>query len=87
MLVNAIAQPSQRLLGVEPVAQKTNEIPTAQTLIRRLDLTGRMVQADGMHTQHQTAHQIHLRAGSRLQHDSPGQPTDDPQNGPATPAG
>ena len=58
LLVNAIAQPSQRLLGVEPVANKTNEIPTAQTLIKRLDLRGRMTQLDGMHTQHQTVHQI-----------------------------
>jgi hypothetical protein len=64
MLVNAIAQPSQRLQGVEPVAQKTNEIPTAQTLIRRLDLTGRMVQLDGMHTQHQTAYQILYEQGA-----------------------
>jgi hypothetical protein len=64
MLVNAIAQPSQRLLGVEPVAQKTNEIPTAQTLIRRLDLTGRIVQLDGMHTQHQTAYQILYEQGA-----------------------
>jgi len=58
MLVNAIAQPSQRLLGVEAVAAKTNEIPTARKLIQRLDLTGRTVQLDGMHTQHQTVHQI-----------------------------
>jgi hypothetical protein len=58
MLVNAIAQPSQRLLGVEAVDKKTNEIPTARTLIRRLDLKGRMVQLDGMHTQHQTVHEI-----------------------------
>jgi hypothetical protein len=58
MLVNAIAQPSQRLMGVEPVAPQTNEIPTAQTLIERLDLAGRMVQLDAMHTQHQTVHQI-----------------------------
>jgi len=58
MLVNAIAQPSQRLLGVEPVANKTNEIPTARTLIKRLDLRGRMTQLDGMHTQHQTVQQI-----------------------------
>jgi hypothetical protein len=64
MLVNAIAQPSQRLQGVEPVAQKTNEIPTAQTLIRRLDLTGRLVQLDGMHTQHQTAYQILYEQGA-----------------------
>jgi hypothetical protein len=58
LLVNAIAQPSQRLLGVEPVGRNTNEIPTAQTLLQRLDLSGRMVQLDGMHTQHQTVHQI-----------------------------
>jgi hypothetical protein len=64
MLVNAIAQPSQRLQGVEPVACKTNEIPTAQTLIRRLDLTGRIVQLDGMHTQHQTAYQILYEQGA-----------------------
>jgi hypothetical protein len=63
MLVNAVAQPSQRLYGVEPVAKKTNEIPTAQTLIRRLDLTGRLVQLDGMHTQHQTSHQILYEQG------------------------
>jgi hypothetical protein len=58
MLVNAIAQPSQRLLGVEAVDKKTNEIPTARTLIERLDLQGKMVQLDGLHTQHETVHQI-----------------------------
>lgn len=63
LLVNAVAQPSQRLQGVEPVAPGTNEIPTAQTLIRRLDLAGRMTQLDGMHTQHQTAHQILYEQG------------------------
>lgn len=83
MLVNAIAQPSQRLQGVEPVAQKTNEIPTAQTLIRRLDLTGRIIQLDGMHTQHQTAYQSLYEQGA----DYSMIPTDDSQNGPATPAG
>ena len=64
MLVNAIAQPSQRLLGVEPVAKKTNEIPTSQTLLKRLDLTGRLVQQDGMHTQHKTAHLILYEQGA-----------------------
>lgn len=58
MLVNAIAQPSQRLLGVEAVDKKTNEIPTARTLIARLDLQGKLAQLDGLHTQHQTGHQI-----------------------------
>ena len=64
MLVNAIAQPSQRLLGVEAVANKTNEIPTARTLIARLELNGKMVQLDGMHTQHETVHQILYEKGA-----------------------
>lgn len=64
MLVNAIAQPSQRLLGVEAVAQKTNEIPTARILIDRLDLSGKIVQMDGMHTQHETVHQILYEKGA-----------------------
>lgn len=64
MLVNAMAQPSQRVLGVEPVDRKTNEIPTARTLIDRLDLTRRLVQLDGMHTQHQTVHQILYEKGA-----------------------
>lgn len=64
MLVNAVAQPSQRLLGVESVDSKTNEIPTARTLIERLDLQGKMVQLDGMHTQHQTVQQILYEKGA-----------------------
>ena len=64
MLVNAVAQPSQRGLGLEPVACQTNEIPTARTLIERLPLTGRLVQLDGLHTQHQTAHQILYEKGA-----------------------
>jgi hypothetical protein len=64
MLVNAIAQPSQQLLGVEAVDTKTNEIPTARTLIERLDLRGKMVQLDGMHTQHETVHQILYEKGA-----------------------
>jgi hypothetical protein len=63
MLVNAISQPSQQLLGVEAVDKKTNEIPTARTLIKRLDLKGKMVQLDGMHTQHETVHQILYEKG------------------------
>ena len=64
MLVNAIAQASQRLLGVEAVDRKTNEIPTARTLLQRLDLHGRIVQLDGMHTQHQTVHKILYEHGA-----------------------
>jgi hypothetical protein len=64
LLVNALAQPSQQLLGVEAVDKKTNEIPTARTLIDRLDLKGRMVQLDGLHTQHETVHQILYEKGA-----------------------
>ena len=64
MLVNAVAQPSQRVLGVEPVDAKTNEIPTARTLIQRLPLAGRLVQLDGMHTQHQTVQQLLYEKGA-----------------------
>ncbi len=64
MLVNAIAQPSQQLLGVEAVDKKTNEIPTARSLMERLDLQGKMVQLDGMHTQHETVHQILYEKGA-----------------------
>src|SRR5512137_2996148 len=64
MLVNAVAQPSQRGLGLEPVACQTNEIPTARTLIERLPLTGRLVQMDGLHTQHQTVHQLLYEKGA-----------------------
>lgn len=64
MLVNAVAQPSQQLLGVEPVDSKTNEIPTARALIERLDLQGRIVQLDGLHTQQRTAHQILYEKGA-----------------------
>jgi hypothetical protein len=64
MLVNAVAQPSQRGLGLEPVACQTNEIPTARTLIERLPLTGRLVQMDGLHTQHQTVQQILYEKGA-----------------------
>lgn len=63
MVVNAVAQPSQRLQGVEPVAADTNEIPTARTLIERLDLVGKTVQLDGLHTQVETAHQILYEKG------------------------
>jgi hypothetical protein len=40
------------------------EIPTARTLIDRLELSGKMVQLDGMHTQHETVHQILYEKGA-----------------------
>lgn len=58
-LVGAISLPSHRCLGVEPVADKSNEIPAAQRLIARAPiLPGQMVGLDAMNTQHKTVAQI-----------------------------
>jgi len=54
-VVSAYSVESGRWLGSEPVAEKSNEIPAAQHLLRRLDLDGSLVTADAMHTQTQTA--------------------------------
>jgi hypothetical protein len=58
-LVGAISLPSHRCLGVEPVADKSNEIPAAQRLIERAPiLAGQMVGLDAMNMQHKTVAQI-----------------------------
>jgi hypothetical protein len=40
-----------------------NEIPAARRLLSRMDLVGKLVSLDAMHTQHQTAGQVVLEAG------------------------
>ena len=58
-LAGAISLPSHRCLGVEPVADKSNEIPATQKLIARAPiLPGQMVSLDAMHTQHKTVESI-----------------------------
>lgn len=58
-LAGAISLPSHRCLGVEPVAERSNEIPAAQKLIERAPiLPGQIVSLDAMHTQHKTMAQI-----------------------------
>jgi hypothetical protein len=58
-LAGAISFPSHRCLGVEPVADKSNEIPAVQRLIERAPiLPGQMVTWDAMNTQHKTVAQI-----------------------------
>ena len=55
-LLTAVSVPSLYYLGSEPVpVDKTNEIPVARALIKRLDLTGRLVGLDALHTQVETA--------------------------------
>jgi hypothetical protein len=58
-LAGAINLPSHRWLGVEPVAEQSNEIPAAQKRIARAPiLPGQMVSWDALHTQHKTVAQI-----------------------------
>lgn len=54
-LVGAINAGSGRALGVEAVADKSNEIPAGRTLLARLDLDGTIALMDALHTQVQTA--------------------------------
>jgi len=57
-LVGAISLPSHRCLGVEPVADKSKEIPAAQRRRERAPIRpGQMVGLDAMHTQHKTVAQ------------------------------
>jgi hypothetical protein len=62
-LVGAINAGSGRTLGVEPVADKSNEIPAGQTLLDRLDLEGTIALMDALHTQVKTARVIVQEGG------------------------
>ena len=62
-LVGAINAASGRTLGVEPVADKSNEIPAGQTLLGRLDLDGTIGLMDALHTQVETARVIVQEGG------------------------
>ena len=50
-ILTAVAVPSQYYLGSAVVDQKTNEIPVARQLFTKLDLEGRLVCLDALHTQ------------------------------------
>jgi hypothetical protein len=62
-LVGAVNGASGRTLGVEPVADKSNEIPAGQTLLDRLDLDGTIALMDALHTQVATARAIVQEGG------------------------
>jgi hypothetical protein len=62
-IVSAYSVRDGRWLGSEAVAAGSNEIPAAQTLLRRLDLNGSLVTADAMHTQTETARIIVQECG------------------------
>jgi hypothetical protein len=63
-ILTAITVPSQHYLGSALVDEKTNEIPVAQEqLLPDLDLAGRWVSLDALHTQDETARAIVLQCG------------------------
>ena len=62
-LVGAIDARSGRPLGIQAVADKSNEIPAGQTLLERLDLDGTIALMDALHTQVETARTIVQRGG------------------------
>jgi len=63
-VLTAICVPSQYLLGTAIVDTKTNEIPVARQLFPSLDLKGRFVSLDALHTQTETARDLVLEAGA-----------------------
>jgi hypothetical protein len=56
-IVNAVNGSGQYMGGVM-TEKKSNEIPAARQLLRRLDLGGKIVLADALHTNFETARQI-----------------------------
>ena len=63
-ILTAVTVPSQFYLGSATVDTKTNEIPVARELFGELDLAGRTVALDALHTQDQTARELVLEHGA-----------------------
>jgi hypothetical protein len=63
-ILSAVTVPSQFYLGSALVDTKTNEIPVARELFGELDLTGRSVALDALHTQDETARQLVMEQGA-----------------------
>ena len=63
-VLTALCVPSQYFLGSAIVDTKTNEIPVARQLFQDLDLNGRLVALDALHTQTETALALVLEAGA-----------------------
>jgi hypothetical protein len=62
-ILTVIHAPSQYYLDSALVDQKTNEIPVARALLEPLDLQGRIVAADALHTQAETVRKIVMEKG------------------------
>lgn len=63
-VLTAITSPSQHYLGCDIVEDKTNEIPAARKLFGKLDMDGKLVSLDALHTQRQTALEAVLEHGA-----------------------
>jgi hypothetical protein len=64
-VLSAVTVPSQFYLGSAIVEKdKTNEIPVARELFKKMDLEGRMVSLDALHTQDETARALVLEHGA-----------------------
>ena len=63
-VLTAVSVPSLHFLGSAIVDTKTNEIPVARALFNKLDLDGRKVSLDALHTQGQTARELVLEHGA-----------------------
>lgn len=63
-ILTAVSVPSQFYLGSALVDTKTNEIPVARELFGELDLAGRTVALDALHTQDQTARELVMEHGA-----------------------
>jgi hypothetical protein len=63
-VLTAICAPSQYYLGSALVDQKTNEIPVLRDLCHKLELDGRLVAADALHTQDESARCLVLDVGA-----------------------
>lgn len=63
-ILSAVTVPSQHYLGSALVDTKTNEIPVARQLFGELELAGRRVALDALHTQDHTARDLVLEHGA-----------------------
>ena len=63
-LVSAITVPSLRCLGVVAVPAKTNEITALRELVEPIDLDGRLVEVDALHTQDETVQKLLYEKGA-----------------------
>jgi hypothetical protein len=63
-VLTAVTCPSQHYLGCAIVKDKSNEIPAARELFGKLDLDGKLVSLDALHTQRQTACELVIEHGA-----------------------